>query len=280
MTTGIKKILVVLLLVMCANAHAQYSEFYIMDSPERYVMGTILFKDVLAKDADVMKANKVKEMYIQSNGKITSKMLVNTEGYVEDYYTFNEKTEAIMTHWRLGYGAGNILTSAYYRYERQRINYILSYENNRLASIHCDSNGVESQWNIAYEDDKIAKMTWLDLANDKVRSVIYFNYDKKGALKNISDENEKEIFRITWKKNECTIKYAEEFSNIYKFDNDRLTERIFRYRLKDDMSTNMYQKEIKTSEVYIYDEKGLIKEGTAKTSSSEEKYEFVYSFYD
>jgi len=280
MTIGIKKILIALLLVICASAHAQYSEFYIIDSPERYVMGTVLFKDVLLKDAELAKANRVKEMYIQKDGKILTKLLVNSEGYVEDYYTFNEETQAISTHWRFGYGAGNILTSAYYRYERKRINYILSYENNRLASIHCDSNGVESQWDIAYEGDKISKMTWLDLVNDKVRSVIYFNYDKKVVLENISDESGNEMYKIIWKKNECTIKYTEEFSNIYKFDNDRLTERIFKYMMKGDLSTQTYPKEIKTSESYIYDEKGLIKEAAMKSSSPDEKYEFVYNFYE
>lgn len=273
------KIIFVFLFLIYLNARAQYAEFYTIEVPERYVMTSLLFKDILLKDAEVMKANKVKEVYIKSEGKITAKMLVNAEGYIEDYYTFNSETEAIEEHWRFGYGGGNILTSAYYRYNRERINYILSYENDRLASIHCDSSGKESQWDFAYEESKISKMTLLDLQSDKAAGVYNFIYNKKGALEKLTDEAG-EGYSIKNNKNSVTIAYGNYFANTYKFEEGRIKERIFEYQTKGELKTQTYPKKIKTSEEYTYNEKGMITESTAKTSTGEEKRVYEYSFYE
>lgn len=279
MTIIIKNIFLIALLALCLNGQAQYAEFYAIEVPERYVMTSLLFKDILLKDEEVMKANKVKEVLIKKDGKITTKMLVNAEGYVEDYYTFNSETEAIEEHWRFGYGAGNILTSAYYRYKRERINYILSYENDRLASIHCDSSGKESQWDFAYNDNKITKMTLLNLQSDKAAGVYNFIYNKKGALEKLTDEAG-EGYSIKNNKNSVIIAYGNYFANTYQFEDGRIKERTFEYQTKGELKTQTYPKKITTSEEYFYNEKGLITESTANTSTGEKKSEYEYSFYE
>ncbi|MBS1516354.1 MAG: hypothetical protein JSS63_15080 [Bacteroidetes bacterium] len=274
------KLILVLLLFISINARAQYAEFYAIEVPERYVMGTLLFKDILLKDAEVMKSNKVKEVYIKTGEKTEEKMLVNSQGYIEDYYTFNPETDAIETHWRFGYGEGNILTSAYFRHARQRINYILSYENGRLAKINCDSAGTESQWSFEYEAGRMSKMIYTKSAFDSFALTYNFLYDAESRVISVQTGDGEKIYSITYDNSSLKISYGMIFSNKYKFKDERITEKVFEYQTKEYLQTQTPSKIITTQEEYIYNEKGLITESVIKSDSNEKKSVFEYSFYE
>lgn len=273
---------VIAIVFLSGSARAQYYDNYVINDAPSFIVLNTVNKSIRDKDAELLKNNMVREIFIKDkNNKPVRKMLINNFGYIEDYYTYNAETEAIKTHWRLGYSADNILTAASLREGRLRVNYILSYENDRLASIHVDSAGAESQHDFAYSPEgRIIKTTRLDLQRDTISSVSYYNYDSKGRLINVTDESKKIfLFEINYDNNSFRISRDGLSGKEFELDDNRIAKISYTADVKEaeGKKVNIF----KTTEKFIYDSRGLVSEVYMKTNESgkeSEKYE--YSFYE
>jgi hypothetical protein len=247
------------LIISGQKIHAQYYEKNVVDNVTHFIVSREVNKSLLNKDAQILSANKVNLALIKTDEKKTiGKLLINNLGFIEDYYAFDSETETIIQHWRYSYDANNNMTSAYLRAERLRINYTFTYENNLLASIHCDSAGTESQYDFAYENGKILKVTLLDLTKDTVAAKYFFNYDSAGKLESVSDENNETVFfKITYKDNEVTISNGSLFSDSYRFEEERLKSSTRNYHKEFNPKSAVVRKYI-IIDNFFYSSNGLI----------------------
>ncbi len=259
------------------SANAQYYESNVIDEVLFFVVKNEVTKSILTKDAQILASNKVREVLISNDSKKpVGKLLINNFGFAEDFYTYNDTSGMIETHWRFGYDVNNNMTSASLRKGRQRINYILSYENNMLASIHSDSAGVESLYDFAYVDGKIFKVTLLNLAKDTTGAKYFFNYDNAGELISVLNESrDAELFRVTYGDSYLRIENISSKATSYHIKN----ERIDYYSIVNSNASADMDKDDLTKE-YIYSSKGLIEIIFVKSPLGKplrtEEYEYNY----
>ena len=115
-------------------ASAQYYQSNVIDEVLFFVVKNEVTKSIRTKDAQILASNKVREVLISNDSKKpVGKLLINNFGFAEDFYTYNDTSGMIETHWRFGYDVNNNMTSASLRKGRQRINYILSYDSTRIT---------------------------------------------------------------------------------------------------------------------------------------------------
>ncbi len=259
------------------SANAQYYESNVIDDVLFFVVKNEVSKSICIKDAQILASNKVREVLISNDSKKpVGKLLINNFGFAEDFYTYNDTSGMIETHWRFGYDVNNNMTSASLRKGRQRINYILSYENNMLADIHSDSAGAESRYDFAYVEGKIFKVTLLDLAKDTVVAKCYFNYDNAGDLISVLNESrDAELFRVTYGDSYVRIDNISSKAISYQVKN----ERIDYYSIVNSNASADIDKDDLTKE-YIYSSKGLIEKIFVKSPVGKplrtEEYEYNY----
>lgn len=274
----ISRLIIIILAVYLfpLSANAQYYQSNVIDDVLFFIVKNELTGTVRIKDAQILASNKVREVMINNESKKPiGKLLINNFGYTEDFYTYNDTSGMIEVHWRFGYDVNNNLTSASLRKGRLRVNYILSYENNQLASIHSDSAGVESQYDFAYVEGKIFKVTQLDLVRETVGAKYYFNYDNDGQLRSLLNESRDiELFRITYKNTNIRI--------------DDLITRAVRYDVNDGRINNYSEvhgnspdtKGMDYVKDYIYSSNGLIERVFIKSLMGKpiytEEYEYNY----
>jgi hypothetical protein len=269
-----KIILTFILFTLSLSAHAQIYENYLFEDVNLFIAKCSINKNIRDKDAEVLKQNNVKQVIIKNeDGKIVSKLLINRFGYIEEYNSFSGIDETLEAQWRFGYDDKNNLTAVSRREGRYRVNHIFSYENNLLASVQSDSNGVQFQADVAhYEDGRIMRVTSFQLDGTYELIKQNYNYDSDNRLKIVSDENNEKIFyEISYKKNSVSINLPSIMKDTYKFKDDRITEEIY---------TFYTEKNIKAEQYYGYDEKGLVsavKIRTSKTKPTVESYEYVFN---
>ncbi|MBP9096263.1 MAG: hypothetical protein KBG21_06615 [Ignavibacteria bacterium] len=259
------------------SANAQYYQSNVIDEVLFFVVKNEVSKSICIKDAQILASNKVREVMISNESKKpVGKLLINNFGYAEDFYTYNDTSGMIETHWRFGYDVNNNMTSASLRKGRQRINYILSYENNMLAGIHSDSAGVESRYDFAYVEGKIFKVTLLDLAKDTTGAKYFFNYDNAGELISVLNESrDEELFRVTYGNSYLRIDNISSKAISYQIKNDRIDY----YSIVNSNASADIDKDDLTKE-YIYSSKGLIEKIFVKSPVGKplrtEEYEYNY----
>lgn len=259
------------------SANAQYYESNVIDDVLFFVVKNEVSKSICIKDAQILASNKVREVLISNDSKKpVGKLLINNFGFAEDFYTYNDTSGMIETHWRFGYDVNNNMTSASLRKGRQRINYILSYENNMLAGIHSDSAGVESRYDFAYVEGKIFKVTLLDLAKDTTGAKYFFNYDNAGELISVLNESrDEELFRVTYGNSYLRIDNISSKAISYQIKNDRIDY----YSIVNSNASADIDKDDLTKE-YIYSSKGLIEKIFVKSPVGKplgtEEYEYNY----
>ncbi len=258
-------------------ASAQYYQSNVIDEVLFFVVKNEVTKSIRTKDAQILASNKVREVLISNDSKKpVGKLLINNFGFAEDFYTYNDTSGMIETHWRFGYDVNNNMTSASLRKGRQRINYILSYENNMLAGIHSDSAGVESRYDFAYVEGKIFKVTLLDLAKDTTGAKYFFNYDNAGELISVLNESrDEELFRVTYGNSYLRIDNISSKAISYQIKNDRIDY----YSIVNSNASADIDKDDLTKE-YIYSSKGLIEKIFVKSPVGKplrtEEYEYNY----
>ena len=258
-------------------ASAQYYQSNVIDDVLFFIVKNEVTKSIRTKDAQILASNKVREVLISNESKKpVGKLLINNFGYAEDFYTYNDTSGMIETHWRFGYDVNNNMTSASLRKGRQRINYILSYENNMLAGIHSDSAGVESRYDFAYVEGKIFKVTLLDLAKDTTGAKYFFNYDNAGELISVLNESrDEELFRVTYGNSYLRIDNISSKAISYQIKNDRIDY----YSIVNSNASADIDKDDLTKE-YIYSSKGLIEKIFVKSPVGKplgtEEYEYNY----
>ena len=258
-------------------ASAQYYQSNVIDEVLFFVVKNEVTKSIRTKDAQILASNKVREVLISNDSKKpVGKLLINNFGFAEDFYTYNDTSGMIETHWRFGYDVNNNMTSASLRKGRQRINYILSYENNMLAGIHSDSAGVESRYDFAYVDGKIFKVTLLNLAKDTTGAKYFFNYDNAGELISVLNESrDEELFRVTYGNSYLRIDNISSKAISYQIKNDRIDY----YSIVNSNASADIDKDDLTKE-YIYSSKGLIEKIFVKSPVGKplrtEEYEYNY----
>ena len=210
-------------------ASAQYYQSNVIDEVLFFVVKNEVTKSIRTKDAQILASNKVREVLISNDSKKpVGKLLINNFGFAEDFYTYNDTSGMIETHWRFGYDVNNNMTSASLRKGRQRINYILSYENNMLAGIHSDSAGVESRYDFVYVDGKIFKVTLRNLVNDATGAKYFFNYDNAGDLISVLNESrDAELFRVTYGDSYVRIDNISSKAISYQVKNERIDYYFF-----------------------------------------------------
>ncbi len=259
------------------SANAQYYQSNVIDEVLFFVVKNEVTKSIRTKDAQILASNKVREVLISNESKKpVGKLLINNFGYVEDFYTYNDTSGMIETHRRFGYDVNNNMTSASLRKGRQRINYILSYDNNMLAGIHSDSAGVESRYDFAYVEGKIFKVTLLDLAKDTTGAKYFFNYDNAGELISVLNESrDEELFRVTYGNSYLRIDNISSKAISYQIKNDRIDY----YSIVNSNASADIDKDDLTKE-YIYSSKGLIEKIFVKSPVGKplrtEEYEYNY----
>lgn len=271
--------LIIILFAVCLfplSANAQYEQTSVIDDVLFFIVKNEVTKSVRIKDAQILVSNKVREVMINNESKKPiGKLLINNFGYAEDFYTYNDASGMIEVHWRLGYDVNNNLTSASLRKGRLRVNYILSYENNQLSSIHSDSAGVESQYDFAYVEGKIFKVTLLNLVKDTIAAKYYFNYDNTGQLTSVLNESrDGELLRITYNNSFIRIDNLTTEAITYEIKN----ERIDRYSAVYDHSSGESKDDFIKD--YIYSSNGLIERVFVKSLMGvpirTEEYEYNY----
>ncbi len=271
-----------LIIIFYSDVKAQYYENYIIYDVTRFIVKNSANKNIRDKDAEVLKQNKVNEVWIKNEeSKPVGKLLVNNSGYIEDYYTFDSVTEAIVTHWRYGYDANNNLAAASLREGRLRLNYYFSYENNLLASIHIDSAGVESQYDIAYSPaGEIIKTTLLDLTQDTVAGINFYTYDSEGRLAYVSNEaRDLILYQVNYSENSFRISIPFLFEDFFKTADGRIEEETYSFTGKKHTSRKRLTDEIIFAAKYSFNEKGLIdnvKVKSSKTVETTKYYEYGY----
>ncbi len=279
MSTMMSRVIIILFAVYLIplSANAQYYQSNVIDEVLFFVVKNEVSKSICIKDAQILASNKVREVMISNESKKpVGKLLINNFGYAEDFYTYNDTSGMIETHWRFGYDVNNNMTSASLRKGRQRINYILSYENNMLAGIHSDSAGVESRYDFAYVEGKIFKVTLLDLAKDTTGAKYFFNYDNAGELISVLNESrDEELFRVTYGNSYLRIDNISSKAISYQIKNDRIDY----YSIVNSNASADIDKDDLTKE-YIYSSKGLIEKIFVKSPVGKplrtEEYEYNY----
>ncbi len=279
MSTMISRVIIILFAVYLIPlpASAQYYQSNVIDEVLFFVVKNEVTKSIRTKDAQILASNKVREVLISNDSKKpVGKLLINNFGFAEDFYTYNDTSGMIETHWRFGYDVNNNMTSASLRKGRQRINYILSYENNMLAGIHSDSAGVESRYDFAYVEGKIFKVTLLDLAKDTTGAKYFFNYDNAGELISVLNESrDEELFRVTYGNSYLRIDNISSKAISYQIKNDRIDY----YSIVNSNASADIDKDDLTKE-YIYSSKGLIEKIFVKSPVGKplrtEEYEYNY----
>ena len=259
------------------SANAQYYQSNVIDEVLFFVVKNEVSKSICIKDAQILVSNKIREVMISNESKKpVGKLLINNFGFAEDFYTYNDTSGMIETHWRFGYDVNNNMTSASLRKGRQRINYILSYENNMLSGIHSDSAGVESRYDFVYVDGKIFKVTLLNLAKDTTGAKYFFNYDNAGELISVLNESrDEELFRVTYGDSYVRIDNISSKAISYQIKNDRIDY----YSIVNSNASADIDKDDLTKE-YIYSSKGLIEKIFVKSPVGKplrtEEYEYNY----
>ncbi len=271
----------ILFCLISITANAQYSDNYLIDDLQIFIVKNVVNKNIRDKDAEVLHTNKVKEVYIKNeDGIVSTILLINNFGFIEEYITFNEQTDLMESQWRFGYDANNNMTAASQKEGRIRINYIFTYENNLIASIYCSSDGKETQYDFAHmPDGKIMKMTLLEFQTYTKLDVNYFNYDSDGKFINLTDENQNILYETTYDNNTVNIRNTGSFKNTYTYLADRITEESYTFYSKRHLGVTKQIDAINFTEKYSYDEKNLVKDvqlKSSKTSESKETYEYVY----
>lgn len=274
-------IIILFIIILSSELSAQYYENNLIKSVPLFTAKCEVNKFIRIKDAEILASNKVREVRLKNEeNKPIGKLVVNAFGYIEDYYIYNEVTEIIETHWRFGYDVGNNLTSANLRAGRLRINYILTYENNQLASIHCDSAGIESQYDFAYVDGKIFKITLLDLTNNIEKEKYYFDYDADAGLISVKEGSSAEkMIEITYGKNKITFAARNSPVEIITFNDERILNETFKYNFDSNPKSAVYRAYYTTYK-YSFLENGLIEKleltDTSKKIIFTQNYEYVF----
>lgn len=275
-------IIFIFLLNFSSDLNAQYYENNLITNVPLFVAKSEMNKFIRTKDAEILASNKVKEVRLKNEeSKPIGKLVVNASGYIEDYFSYNEATEIIEVHWRFGYDVNNNMTSANLRAGRQRINYILTYENNLLASIHCDSAGIESRYDFAYVDGKIFKMTLLDVTNDTVKEKYYFDYDSEARLTSVKEESSAEkMIDIAYRKNKIVFTARNSPAETITLIGERILDETYKYHYDSNPKSAVYRVYY-TSNNYTFLENGLI-EKLELTDATEKKiftqyYEYTFN---
>ena len=279
MSTMMSRVIIILFAVYLIplSANAQYYQSNVIDEVLFFVVKNEVSKSICIKDAQILVSNKIREVMISNESKKpVGKLLINNFGFAEDFYTYNDTSGMIETHWRFGYDVNNNMTSASLRKGRQRINYILSYENNMLSGIHSDSAGVESRYDFVYVDGKIFKVTLLNLAKDTTGAKYFFNYDNAGELISVLNESrDEELFRVTYGDSYVRIDNISSKAISYQIKNDRIDY----YSIVNSNASADIDKDDLTKE-YIYSSKGLIEKIFVKSPVGKplrtEEYEYNY----
>lgn len=274
-------IILLFILIFSQEISAQYYENNLINNIPNFIAKSEVNKFIRDKDAQILASNKVREVHLKNEEKKPiGKLVINASGFIEDYYSYNEVTEIIEVHWRFGYDVNNNMTSANLRAGRMRINYILTYENNLLASVHCDSAGMQSQYDFAYVDGKIFKVTLLDLTNDTVKEKYYFDYDSEVRLTGVKEESSADkMISISYGKNKITISARNFPVETIILNDDRIIDETYKYNYDSNPKSAVYRAYY-TSNNYTFLENGLI-EKLELTNATEKKiftqyYEYVY----
>lgn len=278
MSTMINRVIIILFAVYLIplSASAQYYQSNVIDEVLFFIVKNEAAKSIRIKDAQILASNKVREVLMSNNSKKpVGKLLINNFGYAEDFYTYNDTSGMIESHWRFGYDVNNNMTSASLRKGRLRVNYILSYENNKVSGIHSDSAGVESRYDFAYVDGKIFKVTLLNLAKDTTGAKYFFNYDNTGELISVLNESrDAELFRITYNNSVIRIDNLTSEAITYEIKNERIDRYSAVYDHSSDESKDDFIKD------YIYSSNGLIERVFVKSLMGKpvgtEEYEYNY----
>lgn len=261
------------------SASAQYYQSNVIDEVLFFIVKNEAAKSIRIKDAQILASNKVREVLMSNNSKKpVGKLLINNFGYAEDFYTYNDTSGMIESHWRFGYDVNNNMTSASLRKGRLRVNYILSYENNKVSGIHSDSAGVESRYDFVYVDGKIFKVTLLNLAKDTTGAKYFFNYDNTGELISVLNESrDAELFRVTYGDSYLRIENISGKAISYQIKNDRIDY----YSIVNNNPSADIDKDDLTNE-YIYSTKGLIEKVIVKSPVGKplRTEEYKYNFYE
>lgn len=268
-------ILIFLTSLIFSNAKAQYGEFYLFDNVPMYIINTFATAKLMLNDAEVLKGNKVMEVRVKNDsGKIITKMLINKFGYVEEYINYNPVEDRFTSQWRLGYDVNNNLTAVSKKEGRNRQNYILTYDNNRLASIHIDSLGIESQYDFARDSTgKLFKITLLDLVRDTVKEKYLLEYNSDGKITNLRDENKSNL--------QIDISYSESGFIVTTKDNSIITYKISNGRIQEKTYTLLNQNpgDYTENTKYFYSDNGLISEVQKTMDNIYIEYKYEYVFY-
>ncbi|MBN8572162.1 MAG: hypothetical protein J0M18_21270 [Ignavibacteria bacterium] len=277
--------IIIVLFAVCLfplSANAQYVQSNVIDDVLYFVVKNEVTESIRIKDAQILASNKVREVLISNDSKKPiGKLLINNFGYTEDFYTYNDTSGMIEVHWRFGYDVNNNMTSASLRKGRQRINYILSYENNQLASIHKDSAGVEGRYDFTYTDGIIYKITVLNFTVDTSTTNYYLNYDDKkrpvSIFIKIGDGSRNEILsEIIYQNSTVHIHNLSLPDIAYDFQNERISNYTTTI-VYDNPASAIVRKE-KTEYEYFYSDNGLIKSIEVKFPNGKQIYTEHYEY--
>lgn len=274
-----------------SSSSAQYVDFYPGGNFQYYILNSLVFKDVILADVQILKNNKVRTIIVNDTFGICDSILLNEEGGIIEWHTNHsfmtdnprilQEDENGMVHFPV-YKLNTTIHNFSYDEDNRIYYYNYLYE-----------NSLQQSWEITYTDGKIQTIgkspyRYLDFfyndLSDEISKIvsyynradithafdIYINYDKEKRPVQIYDSsNQYELARaIYYNDNTLETRAFNGIETKYSFADNRIINEEHLYN---------YDGYFRSNKLFTYRKDKLI-DYTVETYETKRIYKRKYSY--
>jgi len=271
-----------------ATVNAQYSDYLMLPDMRTAVVNNIIFKDLYAKDFEVLKKNKVKSIKsMDESGNVQNELRLNEDGQIEYYsddgnINYDERNREYFLTWEFGR-----MQKLIYKGTNFEWTYKLNYKNGFLDFIRLDFGGnstMGQDYILKYENGKISELQYDDKYKDSVYLICYFLYDKKDRLMKVTTgEDNYTIDSIVYEGNKISFFEYKEVVKSYIIQEDRMYSELTNYPAPQPRGYNPdveYPRFYTETKKYNYRANGLIEFIDNGYQGENGRISYVYEFYE
>jgi hypothetical protein len=271
------------------NAHAQYDEYFRFTDVRATVVYNYAFEDVIDTDAKILKKNKVKEVTAKNeDGILISKMLINAEGWAENFSTNEYGNKEI--NYKLIWDELGLVTNVIYTEDNRDITYAFGYKNNFIDVIHADFGiGGLAEDYIFFPKDIDGKpvpdkISYRDTYKDTIYMTCLFNYTSEGKVVSVYHEKfpDSPVDSVSYEGSSVYVEKKYYSKRKFEIKDERILREEISIPDLQPAHANYIKdnkrKEIVTTKNYFYKENGLI--DYIQLGSDGGKIIYEYSFYN
>lgn len=284
------KTLLLISFLYCSPVAAQYDEYLRVTDVRSMAVYSYALKDVIIKDAEILKSNGVKEVTaVDETGKIVTRLSVNQTGWAVNFSSW-QFSDGAEINYAITWGENNSITKIAYKESGEggiSIMYDFTFRDYLIELIAADfGNGLAEDYIFSYYPTYlINRIGYKDKSKDTVYLEVYFNYDtQSGKLLTVKDTKyESTLDSVYYDGNVTGINNRNFKERKFMVEESRIIQEtvIYPHRIYSAKANQDKTEFIRTPVVtnYFYKENGLIDYAETGNGGAKRKIYYTYTYY-